>query len=301
MFLDFVDNNSAPNGHKEGIHGKTYYFNPKFSMIRSPNKSDPQFAFKCRHSVLHEFNSSLKVWEESQLVHSIHGYNSIVLTLEYVLIVQYCDTCKDYNEEISRARQTINRLRQSGHSSEVSIHTQEDLISKYTTLLQYHKNEAQNGLEYYNKLANETKFCYQRILKMQQQSTCYHLQTMQEDFTAFISADYMMSKNLPYWGDSAQPGKSYYMMKLVCDVFGIVDHSTDSNYTYICDELAAGSKSSDHTLTFLNHFVETHIEKWVTQLCLCLDNARICKNQYILAGLWKCLLKSGLHLSVSFT
>ena len=165
MFLDFVDNNSAPNGRKEGSHGKTYYFNPKFSMIRSPNKSDPQFAFKCRHSVLHEFNSSLKVWEESQLVHSIHGYNSIVLTLEYVLIVQYCDTCKDYNEEISRARQTINRLRQSGHSSEVSIHTQEDLISKYTTLLQYHKNEAQNGLEYYNKLANETKFCYQRILK----------------------------------------------------------------------------------------------------------------------------------------
>ena len=126
---------------------------------------------------------------------------------------------------------------------------------------------------------------------MQQQSTCYHLQTMQEDFTAFISADYMMSKNLPYWGDSAQPGKSYYMMKLVCDVFGIVDHSTDSNYTYICDELAAGSKSSDHTLTFLNHFVETHIEKWVTQLCLCLDNARICKNQYLIGWAMEMLTK----------
>ena len=44
-------------------------------------------------------------------------------------------------------------------------------------------------------------------------------------------------------------------MKLVCDVFGIVDHSKDdreSNYTYLCDELAAGSKTSDHTISFSN-------------------------------------------------
>ena len=92
MFLDFVDNNSAPNGRKEGSHGKTYYFNPKFSVIRSPNKSDPQFGFKCRHSVYMSLTVLLKVWKESQLVHSILGYNSIVLTLEYVLIVQIIAT-----------------------------------------------------------------------------------------------------------------------------------------------------------------------------------------------------------------
>ena len=78
-------------------------------------------------------------------------------------------------------------------------------------------------------------------------------------------------------------------MKLVCDVFRIVDHSTDSNYTYICNELA---KSSDHTLTFLSHFVETHIEKWVTQLCLCLDNAHICKNQYLIVWAMEMLIKT---------
>ena len=32
-FIEFVDMNSAPNGRKEGSHGATYYFNPKFSMI----------------------------------------------------------------------------------------------------------------------------------------------------------------------------------------------------------------------------------------------------------------------------
>ena len=73
------------------------------------------------------------------------------------------------------------------------------------------------------------------------------LEKLQSEYSAFISADYMMGKNLPHWGKSAQPSKTYYMMKLVCDVFGIVDHSSNKEYTYLCDEVAAGSKSTDHT------------------------------------------------------
>ena len=47
-FLEFVDKNSASNGRKEGSHGKTFYFNPKFTQIRTPNKDDPQYNYKCK-------------------------------------------------------------------------------------------------------------------------------------------------------------------------------------------------------------------------------------------------------------
>ena len=40
-FLLFVDTNSTPNGRKEGSTGKTYYFDRKFSQIRTPDKNDP--------------------------------------------------------------------------------------------------------------------------------------------------------------------------------------------------------------------------------------------------------------------
>ena len=110
------------------------------------------------------------------------------------------------------------------------------------------------------------------------------LKKLQDSFAAFISADYMMSKNLPFWGESPQPAKTYYQMKLVCDMFGIVDHSKKaSNHTYICDELAAGPKNTDHTISFLNHFIDTQIESWVKNMTFCLDNAKICKCKYLLA------------------
>lgn len=108
-----------------------------------------------------------------------------------------------------------------------------------------------------------------------------------------------MSKNLPYWGESAQPGKTYYLMKLVCDIFGIVDHFCGKGYTYICDELAAGSKSTDHTISFFQHFIDTYIPNWVQKLTICLDNARICKNRYLL-GWASEVVESGRFQSIRF-
>jgi hypothetical protein len=58
--LEFVDSNSSPNERKEGSHGATYYFNPKFSLVRTPNRDDPQYEYKCNHSVLYEFNRTLE-------------------------------------------------------------------------------------------------------------------------------------------------------------------------------------------------------------------------------------------------
>ena len=64
-----------------------------------------------------------------------------------------------------------------------------------------------------------------------------HLEDLKRSFCAFVSTDYVMGKNLPYWGESAQPSKTHYMMKLVCDVFGIVDHGPNQQYTYLCDKV----------------------------------------------------------------
>ena len=51
-FLEFVDNNSASNGRKEGSHGPTFYFSPKFTMLRVPNKDDPQYEYIHEYMIL---------------------------------------------------------------------------------------------------------------------------------------------------------------------------------------------------------------------------------------------------------
>ena len=48
---DFVDKNSVSNRRKEGSHGKTFYFNPKFTRFLTPNKDNPQYSHKCKQSV----------------------------------------------------------------------------------------------------------------------------------------------------------------------------------------------------------------------------------------------------------
>jgi len=56
----------------------------------------------------------------------------------------------------------------------------------------------------------------------------------------------MVSKNLTFWGESPQPAKTYYQMKLVCDAFGIIDHSKqgkESHYTYLVRSLLLGRKT----------------------------------------------------------
>ena len=58
-FYDFVDNNSSPNGRKKAV-GATYYSNSKFFIIRTPNYDDPQYEFKCIHSVLYKFKRTLE-------------------------------------------------------------------------------------------------------------------------------------------------------------------------------------------------------------------------------------------------
>ena len=123
-FLQFVDTNSASNGRKEGSHGKTFYFDRKFTQIRIPNKDDSQVEYKCKHSVLFEFNRTLTE-EGLQPISSGTFHNWLKKYRPFVgicpLMSDYCDKCKEFEQEISRYQQIVNRLCQSGHSSEGRI------------------------------------------------------------------------------------------------------------------------------------------------------------------------------------
>ena len=148
-FIAFVDKNSAPNGRKEGSYGKTYYFDRKFTQIRTPNKTDPQFQYKSKHSVLHEFNRTLA--EDGLQTISVGTFhNWLKKYRRYIGICpsmsDYCDTCKELEEEICRCRQRVNRLIQSGHALESTCKYLHDFVCMcacrgtiqiYTTSIMY--------------------------------------------------------------------------------------------------------------------------------------------------------------------
>jgi len=73
-------------------------------------------------------------------------------------------------------------------------------------------------------------------------------------FNLVILADYQMSKLVPNWGQSPQPGSTYYLQKLSHDIFGIVNHATNKTTVYLLDE-RVGPKNTDHTIFYANHFI----------------------------------------------
>ena len=76
------------------------------------------------------------------------------------------------------------------------------------------------------------------------------LQDLKNTFTLTISADHQMNKLSPYWGQSPQPGSTYYLQKVTYDIFGIVDHREESGFVYLLNELI-GPKNTDHTVSYI--------------------------------------------------
>lgn len=62
------------------------------------------------------------------------------------------------------------------------------------------------------------------------------LSAKKHTFTLVLSADYQMQKLVPYWGQSPQPGSTYYLQKLNHDTLGIVNHLTGASHVYLFDE-----------------------------------------------------------------
>ena len=108
--------------------------------------------------------------------------------------------------------------------------------------------------------------------------------SLQRRFTLTLSVDYQMSKLVPHWGFSPQPGSTYYFQKLSHDILGIVNHSDKTSCIYIFDE-CTGPKNTDHTVSYMTNYLcdSGIVPTWVRRLHLFLDNAcSTNKNCYML-------------------
>ena len=113
------------------------------------------------------------------------------------------------------------------------------------------------------------------------------LQQLKHTFTLVLSTDYQMNKLMPFWGQSLQPGSTYYLQKFSYDVLGVVDHRDDCNHVYLFSELI-GPKNTDHTFSYLMHDIKCvdKVPSWIKRVHIFLDNAGSTnKNQYIMTRL----------------
>ena len=112
-----------------------------------------------------------------------------------------------------------------------------------------------------------------------------------------------MNKLIPYWGNSPQPGSTYYLQKLSYDVFGIVDHRSERGHVYLFSELI-GPKNTDHTFSYLMHYLTAlgKVPHWVNRIHIFLDNAGSTnKNQYLMASVLEVVQQNVLsYFRVSF-
>ena len=129
------------------------------------------------------------------------------------------------------------------------------------------------------------------------------LETMKHKFTLALSADFQMQKLVPYWGQSPQPGSTYYFQKLSHDIFCVCDHRISNCMLYVFDE-TVGPKNTDHTISYLEHYIHVSgkVPNWVKRVHIFLDNTvSTNKNAYFMAWALENVQQSHLeYLRVSF-
>ena len=121
-FLQFIDENSQPNGWRLDSKNPTHYLLPKFTTISMP-KSDPNYHKKLQTSLTAEFNRI-----QTELGKSTVSDFSVLSWLKnerpkyaiYPHQVDYCDFCA-IRKKIQAKQQLINRLRQSGGGIEEEL------------------------------------------------------------------------------------------------------------------------------------------------------------------------------------
>ena len=178
-----------------------------------------------------------------------------------------------------RSKQTtLNRLIQAAASTTEELKQLEDEISSCKDNLEKHRMEANKSHEYFVEATQKCTAQFKRIAELEAKETLdsdesEELSVLKLRFDLVISVDYQMSKLLPQWGESPQPGSTYYLQKLSHDLFGIVNHATDRSTVYIFDE-RIGPKNTDHTLSFIFHYITTQgkLPSWIRRVHLFMDN-----------------------------
>ena len=308
-FLEFVDVNSQPNGRSSDSSGPTHYFIPKFSTIQTPKLGIPNYEARKERSVVGEFN---RVQTESGRDECSNGssHNWLKMYRPKVAICphqeDYCDTCAKKKVEIRTKQTTINRLKAAAASEAENIQCIEDEMKSVQQSLEQHRQEAQGAHKYFVDVTKRCEEEWKEIVELEARSLTLtrdeeeRLTVLKHKFNAVLSADYQMCKLVPYWGQSPQPGSTYYFQKLNHDIFGIVNHASNSSAVYLFDE-RIGPKNTDHTVSYLYHYIST-LPGWIRRIHLFLDNTcSTNKNFYTMAWAWELVQQGKVDfLRVSF-
>lgn len=141
-FLQFIDQNSQPNGRSADSSSATHYLLPKFRTIQTPTPGVARYEQRLAESLVGEFNRaqtelqkptisnySASTWlKKDRPKHSIYPHK-----------LDFCDTCAKIIERQRACRTTLNRIRQSGSAEEQDQITIEAEIAELTKKLEIHK------------------------------------------------------------------------------------------------------------------------------------------------------------------
>ena len=279
-FINFADVNSQPSGRREDSTSATHYFLPIFKTIQTPKKGVHHYSQRLEESVVGVFN---RVQVECGRGTCSNGSAAAWLKAErpklaiYPHKSDYCDTCAYLRQSISGLQTSLKRKRHTGSVGENEQRQLESDIKAAEDSLVMHKEQAAKSRDFYNEMTARCKQQWTRIEELTGENAPHDsnlLSTLKHTFTLTLSADYQMSKLIPYWGNSPQPGSTYYLQKLSVDLFGIVDHKDDSAHMYLFDE-TLGPKNTEHTLSYLCHYIKEsdNFPSWVRRVHLFLDNA----------------------------
>ena len=128
-FLEFVDSNSQPNGRQAGSYSAQYFFHPKFTRVAPPRIGEKNYDQKASTSIVAEFNRVQREMDRGTCGPTaasewLKAHRPKVAL--HPSMTDYCDTCKNLKEELSRHQAIINRLHQSGSTSESDLHACEE-------------------------------------------------------------------------------------------------------------------------------------------------------------------------------
>ena len=110
-------------------------------------------------------------------------------------------------------------MHQSANAEAEEIKWLEDDISALNQALENHRQVAQASHQFFVDVTKQCAAEWAEICELERKPSLTDdenekLAVLKHKFTLVISADYQMSKLVPYWGMSPQPGSTYYLQKL---------------------------------------------------------------------------------------
>lgn len=296
---EFVINISTPTGHL--LRGATHYLLPSIRRLARKKKREVASTdvVATRTSLLeHEslafvFNKSLPdICPELSPVSECtvcRWFKELFPKYELSpLQSDYCDTCAEIKKQLDTLRRQRQNMLDNGNTDPVYIANKDRLISSYEALLRSHRHQAESEQREYKARFSSASSA------LAIDSGASHVPEL------VLICDFQMGKLIPHWGQSAQPGKTYYYQKVMHHLFGIVDATNKQNYIYVMDDIVAGDTDADHVCSFLWNYVQQLPTPRPPILHVYLDSAPCFKSRFVI--LWGAeLVAQGIFKKVIFS